>query len=95
MDVNWQFPTLERPSNGLKRRATFEEDEIEEPMEWPPQDVKKHRQRSAIDNISLVSVLDAWDVDLGAILPHGRPTAPAIYVLCVVGSLTTHHDLLW
>ncbi|KAF2239146.1 hypothetical protein EV356DRAFT_528435 [Viridothelium virens] len=93
MDANWQSLTPERP-NSLKRRATFEEDDDNQPLESPPSDVKKHRQRSAIDNISLVSLGQAWDVDLKTILPHNQYPYPAMFVLCVVGSLTHHHDLL-
>ena len=94
MDANWQFPNPER-SNNLKRRATFEEEEDDRPLESPPSEAKKHRSRSAIDNITLVSISDAWDVDLNAILPHNRLPYPAMFILCVVGNLTVHHDLLW
>ena len=94
LGANWHLPNAERPNN-LKRRATFEEEEDDQQLESPTSDFKKHRQRSAIDNISLVSVDQAWDVDLKAILPHHQYPCPAIFVLCVVGSLTVHHDLLW
>ncbi|KAI9665009.1 MAG: hypothetical protein M1821_006457 [Bathelium mastoideum] len=93
MDIHWQHPFVE-PSNNLKRRATFEEEEDDQPFESPPLEVKKHRQRSAIDNINLVSIDQAWDVDLKAILPHNQFPHPAIFILCVVGSLTVHHELL-
>ncbi|KAL9091709.1 MAG: hypothetical protein Q9165_004785 [Trypethelium subeluteriae] len=58
MDANWQSLTPERPNN-LKRRATFESDDDNQPLESPPSEVKKHRQRSAIDNISLVPISQA------------------------------------
>ncbi|KAI9690640.1 MAG: hypothetical protein M1820_009947 [Bogoriella megaspora] len=93
MDVQWQLPTPTRPNN-LKRRATFEDEENDIPFESPTQDAKKHRQRSAIDNICLVPLSEAWDVDLTAILPHNQSTCPSMYILCVVGSLTIHHDIL-